>query len=81
MNRLFSYPKEIHKLKTTSKGEETILVDGNKHHIVVDNDVIIAYVNEKDESFFCLKLMGVEPINNLFEKCGINLKFNNILEF
>ena len=81
MTRHSSYPRNIHKIKTIQEGIETIVINGIKYHIAVVEDMIAACYNEKDNTYFCLDIFGVDPINQLFEKCGVDMKFESILEF
>lgn len=80
MTRHSSYPRNIHKIKTIQDGMETIVMDGVKYHILVIEDTIAAYYNENENTYFCLDIFGIDPINKLFEKCGVDMKFESILE-
>ena len=81
ITRHFSYPRNLHKLKTIKEGKETIKIEDSLHHIMVFDDVIIAHVDENSKTFYASKFFDVDPINELLKDAGFPDKFDTILDF
>lgn len=80
MTRRSLYPRNLHAIKTISNGIESLIINDEKYHLYIKDDMIAAYYNETENSFFSMPIFGIEPINELMEYCNTGIKYNNILE-